>query len=103
MLMVSILLAVYNGDKFIKEAILSVFNQTYSNWELIIIDNGSTDETVSIIENLIQNENRAILHKLPQKGKCLAYNFGFEQSNGDYICFLAADDILTPNSIELRQ
>ena len=100
---VSILLAVYNGEEYIKESILSVFRQTYHNWELLIIDNGSNDNTINIVENLIQNENRAILHKLPQKGKCLAYNFGFEHSNGDYICFLAADDILTPNSIELRQ
>lgn len=101
--MVTILLAVHNGEEYIKESIISVFKQTYHNWELIIIDNGSTDHTVNIVENLIKNENRAYLFKLPQKGKCLAYNFGFEHSSGDYICFLAADDILTPNSLELRQ
>lgn len=101
--MVTVLLAVYNGEEFIQESILSVFNQTYQNWELIIIDNGSDDKTVNIVENLIQNEKRALLFKLPQKGKCLAYNYGYEHSKGDYICFLAADDILTNNSLELRQ
>jgi glycosyltransferase involved in cell wall biosynthesis len=100
--MVTILLAVYNGEEYIKESICSVFNQTYIKWELVIIDNGSTDNTVKIVENLIQNEQRAVLYQLAQKGKCLAYNFGFEHSNGDYICFLAADDILTSNSLELR-
>ncbi len=100
--MVSILLAVYNGEEYIVESINSVINQTYLDWELLIVDNGSTDRTCQIVDSVMKNDNRISLYRLPEKGKCKAYNFAFENSKGNFICFLAADDILTPNSIELR-
>lgn len=101
--MVSILLAVFNGEKFITEAINSVLNQSYINWELIIVDNGSTDNTIQIVKDLIQNDERILFYTLAEKGKCRAYNYAFQKSKGDFICFLAADDTLTENSIELRR
>jgi len=101
--MVSILLAVFNGEKFITEAINSVLNQSYINWELIIVDNGSTDNTVQVVKDLIKNDERILLYTLEEKGKCKAYNYAFQKSKGDFICFLAADDTLPENSIESRR
>lgn len=100
--MVSILLAVYNGSDFIEEAIISVIEQTYSNWELIIVDNGSTDNTYEIIQKMASLDNRIRTFQLNEKGKVKAYNYSFEKAKGDYICFFAADDKLTPNSLESR-
>lgn len=99
---VSILLAVYNGENYISECIKSVINQSFKNWELIIVDNGSTDNTIQVVKNLTLFDARIFLYSLTEKGKCKAYNYAFQKSNGDFICFLAADDTLTEDSIELR-
>lgn len=99
---ISILLAVYNGEDFIEESICSVINQTYKNWELIVVDNGSTDNTYEIVKKFTINDERISLYNLSEKGKCKAYNFAYLNSKGDFICFLAADDTLPENSIELR-
>ncbi|MEY2669702.1 MAG: hypothetical protein RLZZ577_18 [Bacteroidota bacterium] len=100
--MISILLAVYNGADFVEEAINSVIEQTYSNWELIVVDNGSTDNTYEIIQKMANCDDRIRNFQLTEKGKVKAYNYSFEKAKGDYICFFAADDKLTPNSLEIR-
>jgi glycosyltransferase involved in cell wall biosynthesis len=99
---ISILLAVYNGEKYIIESINSVLNQLYSNWELIIVDNGSTDNTSKIVDDFVKLDNRILFYKLSEKGKCRAYNYAFTKATGDYICYFAADDILTSDSLDLR-
>lgn len=99
---ISIILAVYNGEKYITESINSVLNQYYSDWELIIVDNGSTDNTSKIVDDFVILDNRILFYKLSEKGKCRAYNYAFTKATGDYICYFAADDILTSNSLELR-
>jgi glycosyltransferase involved in cell wall biosynthesis len=99
---VSILLAVYNGKDYIEESLFSVINQTYKNWELIVVDNGSTDNTFEIVKKFSKNDERISLYKLSEKGKCKAYNYAYLKSNGDFLCFLAADDTLTKNSLESR-
>lgn len=99
---VSILLAVYNGEKHIQESIESVLSQTYKNWELIIVNNGSTDNTAQICEVAAVKDNRIIFSSIDEKGKTKAYNKAFEISSGQYLFFFAADDKLTPNSISRR-
>ncbi|MEE1884717.1 glycosyltransferase family 2 protein [Pedobacter flavus] len=101
-LKVSILLAVYNGEAYIEAAIQSVLNQTYENWELIIVDNGSTDNTAKICLKYAELDDRIKFFKLLEKGKTKAYNKAFEESAGDFICYFAADDILEFESIEKR-
>lgn len=100
--MVSVLLAVYNGESFIAESIESVISQEFINWELIIVDNGSSDNTSQIVNCFCDLDSRIKLFSLKEKGKCNAYNFAFSKSSGDFICFFAADDILTPNNIMSR-
>lgn len=99
---ISILLAVYNGGEYISDSINSILSQNYKNWELIIVDNGSTDNTSILVDQFAELDNRISFYKLSEKGKCRAYNFAFTKSTGDYICYFAADDILTSNSLESR-
>lgn len=95
-------MAVYNGGEYISDSIYSILSQNYKNWELIIVDNGSTDNTSILVDQFAELDNRISFYKLSEKGKCRAYNFAFTKSTGDYICYFAADDILTSNSLESR-
>jgi glycosyltransferase involved in cell wall biosynthesis len=99
---VSILLAVFNGGEYIEEAINSILNQTFNNWELIIVNNGSTDNTQDIINHFADSNPRIKVYDIGVKGKNKAYNHAFMHSKGDIICFFAADDKLELNSIEER-
>ncbi|WP_445713015.1 glycosyltransferase family 2 protein [Flavobacterium sp.] len=99
--LVSIITPSYNSAKFIAETIQSVQNQTYQNWEMIIIDDGSSDETESVVFAIIQNDNRIQFHKLTQNsGPAVARNTGIEKASGNYMTFIDADDIWFPTFIE---
>ena len=99
--LVSIITPSYNSAKFIAETIQSVQNQTYQNWEMIIVDDGSSDETESVVISIIQNDNRIQFHKLNQNsGPAVARNTGIEKASGDYMTFIDADDIWFPTFIE---
>ena len=99
--LVSIITPSYNSAKFIAETIQSVQNQTHQNWEMIIVDDGSSDETESVVLSIIQNDNRIQFHKLSQNsGAAVARNTGIEKASGDYMTFIDADDIWFPTFIE---
>ena len=94
--MVSVIIVVYNGEKYIEDAIKSVLNQTYKNIELIVADDGSTDSTREIVKKYkdivyVYQEN---------KGEGSARNLGIEASKGEYLAFLDADDLYTNDKIE---
>jgi len=99
---ISILLAVYNGADWISEAIKSVQAQTHTEWELIVVDNGSTDATRDVVGALAQEDLRVTLVTLAEKGKNRAYNVAFAKSNAELITIFAADDLLTHQSLERR-
>lgn len=88
---VSIVLAVYNGEKTIREAIESVLFQSYRNWELIIVDDGSIDKTSEIIKGYKDERIKYIFQE--NQGRSKARNKGIFLSKGDYIAFLDSDDI----------
>lgn len=89
---VSIIIPCFNHGAFLKEAIDSVTKQTYSNWEIIIINDGSTDsETISILNALVETENFKIIHT-KNNGLATARNIGISFSSGEYILPLDADD-----------
>lgn len=99
--LVSIITPTFQSADFIAETIASVQNQTYSNWEMIIVDDGSTDATEKIIKNILLNDNRIHFFKLDQNsGPAVARNKGIEQAKGEFMTFLDADDIWFPNFIE---
>ncbi len=89
--MVSIILPAYNAAPFIEEAVNSVLQQTHENWELLIIDDGSTDETSSIIKKYL-GDTRVKYYSQVNRGVSAARNLGLVKAVGNYICFLDADD-----------
>ncbi|MBO9582990.1 MAG: glycosyltransferase family 2 protein [Flavobacterium sp.] len=99
--LVSIIVPTYNTEKFIRQTIESVQNQTYPNWEMILADDGSTDNTVKIIEEFAEKDNRIKLFKLPEnKGNGFARNTALEKATGKYIAYLDADDLWFPEKLE---
>ena len=97
-LKVSVVIPLYNASTFLKETICSVLHQSYTNIEIIIIDDNSTDDSFNKALEF-QSENIIIKHN-KGKGACVARNYGFKLSSGDYIQFLDADDILSKDKIE---
>ena len=90
----------YNSEQYIDETIKSVISQTYQNWELIIIDDDSSDNSVRIIENYVKKDNRIILIKLSNnRGPAIARNTGITLAKGRYIAFLDSDDIWLPEKL----
>ena len=100
--MFSVIIPVYNGEKFIKNAIESVFMQTVSDWELIIVNDGSSDNTLAVLEKYRENEKIKIVSQ-PNSGVSVARNTGVENSEGDYIAFLDADDVWHENHLEVMK
>lgn len=91
--LVSVIMPAYNAEEYIAESIDSVVDQTYKNWELIIIDDGSTDNTKAIAKKRAEKDNR-IQYLYQENGKQgKARNYGINKSKGEYIAFLDADDL----------
>jgi glycosyltransferase involved in cell wall biosynthesis len=98
--LVSILIPVYNTQRYVAEAIESALNQSYKNIEIIIVDDGSTDNSWKIIESYkLKYSNIIKTFKQGNKGACSARNKAFELSSGKYIQYLDADDLLSPEKI----
>ena len=97
--MFSVIIPVYNGAKFIDKAIESVFSQSLADWELIIVDDGSRDETPQVLEKYRGHEKIRILSQENQ-GVSAARNHGVQASKGEYIAFLDADDLWHNNHLE---
>lgn len=98
---ISIIMASYNYSNFLPEAIESVINQTYKNWELIAVDDASSDNSVEIIQNYAKNEPRIKLFTHDtNKGLASAIQTGVENSTGKWIAFLESDDIWKADSLE---
>jgi glycosyltransferase involved in cell wall biosynthesis len=99
---ISILLAVNNGELYLDETLKSVCSQTFTEWELIAVENGSTDQTLSILNSWACRDQRIKVFINDLKGKNKAFNTAFNESTADFICFLGADDILHPESLGRR-
>ncbi|MGK7389601.1 MAG: glycosyltransferase family 2 protein [Candidatus Cyclobacteriaceae bacterium M2_1C_046] len=97
---VSIITATYNSEKYITETIKSVINQSYTDWELLITDDFSTDNTTSIIKKFVENDSRIKLFKLPKNsGPAIARNNSIKNSTGKYLAFLDSDDLWLPHKL----
>jgi glycosyltransferase involved in cell wall biosynthesis len=95
---ISVITAVYNGGKTLEQTIKSVLGQSYKNVEFIIIDGGSSDNTVDIIKKYANQLSYWISE--PDKGIYNAWNKGVAQVKGDWVCFLGSDDELLPDALE---
>ena len=98
--LVSVIMPAYNASQFIGEAIGSVLRQSYNNWELLIVNDGSTDETLEKIKQY--DDNRIKVFSQENKGVSAARNVALSKMQGDYFCFLDADDVMPPFSLETR-
>lgn len=97
--LVSILTPAYNAERFIAEAIGSACAQTYRNWELLVVDDGSTDGTSAVVAH--HTDPRVRLFHKPNGGEASARNFALDRIAGEFVAFLDADDVFLPNHLEL--
>lgn len=96
--LISIVTPMYNAEKFLEETIQSVLKQVYMNWEWIIVDDCSEDNSYEIVLKHSQNDQRIKLYKLNENGgSATARNVGLSHVSGKYVTFLDADDLLDPN------
>ena len=98
MTVISIIIPVYNGEKTIQETLQSVFQQTFKEFEIIIIDDGSQDKTLEILNSI--RDPRLKIYSYQNSGQATARNRGIERAKGQYIAFLDADDLWTPDKLE---
>lgn len=94
--LVSIIIPLYNAEKYIAETLDSVLDQTYLNWECIIIDDGSTDSSKDLINEYCKKDPRFNYYYQYNSGPSRARNYGIKLSIGDYVQFLDADDVILP-------
>ena len=102
--MVSIIVPVYNAGKYIERTIEMVCDQTYRDWELILVDDASTDNSVELINECISSSGKRIrlIRKEVNEGAAAARNTGIDASVGRYIAFLDADDVWTADKLETQ-
>lgn len=98
--LVSIITPAYNAEKFIGETIESVLNQTYQNWEMLIIDDGSKDKTEDVVMQYVEKDSKIKLIKQKNAGSGAARNNGIREAEGNYICLLDADDTWNYNFLD---
>jgi len=102
---ISIIIPTFNRAHLISETLDSILVQTYNNWECLVIDDGSTDNTKEILNDYIKNDSRFQYHlrlkNLP-KGANACRNYGFELSQGEFINWFDSDDIMHPEKLELQ-
>lgn len=97
---ISVIIPVYNVEKYIGQCLDSIVNQTYKNLEIIIVNDGSNDNSLEIINRYSQNDRRIKIINLENKGVSFARNIGIKNSEGNYISFVDSDDYLNLNTYE---
>lgn len=97
--LISVIIPVYNGETYIVECIESILNQSYRNVEIIVIDDGSTDNTVKLVHRF--NDSRIRVLSQANGGPSRARNLGLENASGEYVTFVDADDYIAPECIEV--
>ena len=101
--LISIVIPTYNRAKVISEALKSVQQQTYKNWEAIVVDDGSKDNTWQVVDDLARDDRRIrFIRQEKNRGAQVARNAGIRAARGEWVAFLDSDDLLLPNSLEIR-
>lgn len=100
MVKISVIVPVYNVENYLTACLNSVLNQTVKDFEIIAVDDGSTDNSLSVLNTLAKKDSRIKVFSHSNKGVSATRNFALEQAKGDYISFLDSDDILAPDFLE---
>lgn len=95
----SIIVPLYNNEQYITECITSVTTQSYNDYELLVIDDGSTDASTTIVSELAERDSRIVLFSKPNGGVASARNYGINRATGHYLIFLDSDDFMMPNAL----
>lgn len=98
--MISVVLPTYNRGASILKAVESVISQSFHDWQLIIVDDGSTDNTNEVVEKLL-HDDRIKYYKQNNQGVCSARNFGASKASGEYLIFLDSDDLLLHDALKI--
>lgn len=98
--LVSVIIPVYNVENYLKECLDSVLNQTYKNIEVIVINDGSTDKSLHILEDYSSKFNNIKIIDQENSGQSVARNKGLENAKGKYIYFLDSDDYILPDTLK---
>ncbi|KAB2692450.1 glycosyltransferase family 2 protein [Brucella intermedia] len=98
--LVSVLMPVYNGERYLDQAVKSIINQTYKNIEIVIVDDGSFDRSIEIIKYYMSLDGRVKAYFLPHSGLVAALNYGLVKCKGNFVVRMDADDIALPNRVE---
>lgn len=99
---ITVVVGVYNTSEFIAETIKSVLQQTYTDFELLLIDDGSTDDTADIVRNFCEQDSRVKLISQENQGVSVARNTGINMAQGEFIAILDADDLWLPNKLAMH-
>lgn len=99
--MISIIVPVYNAQKYIKRCVESIVNQTYKDWELFLIDDGSKDESGTICNQLAKSDSRIQVFHTENQGASAARNRGLDEATGEYVTFVDADDWIETNHLQV--
>lgn len=102
--LVSIIIPTYNNDVYLEKMIRCIIDQTYTNWELIVVDDISEDESVKMVNSYAKGDNRikCIIRNREPKGSQTCRNIGFGNSKGDFVIFFDSDDLIAPYCLEQR-
>ena len=100
--LISIITPIYNGERYILETIQSVLSQTYENWEMIIVDNKSTDNSLETIKTICDERIRIISLEYNSGGPARPRNIGLDNAKGEYVAFLDADDVWLSEKLEMQ-
>ncbi|OOV20926.1 hypothetical protein BXU11_17170 [Flavobacterium sp. LM5] len=98
---ITVFIALFNSENYISDTIKSVLNQTFTNYEILIINDASTDNSVAIVENFNSKRIR-LVHNSENKGICFTRQRGVEEAKGKYIAILDADDIAEKNRLQIQ-
>lgn len=99
--LVSVIIPVYNTEKYLSDAIESVLSQSYTHIEVILVNDGSTDSSEDVIIKYQKLDSRILYKSIPNSGSSAARLIGLSMANGEYVQFLDSDDLLIPDAIEL--
>ena len=97
---ISIIVPVYNAEKYILRCCNSILNQSYKNIELILVNDGSTDKSLEICDEICAKDQRVTLKTIPNQGVAVARNTGLDLASGKYIMFVDADDWLELGTLD---
>lgn len=98
---ISIIVPVYNTEKYIKDCLDSILNQSFKDFEILCINDGSTDRTLQILEKYKADDKRITVINQENRGQSAARNIGIDKAEGDYICFVDSDDMIVKDTLKI--